>query len=321
MEQAWRRKRPVVSKLEAAGFENKNGVWEKRVPIMAGDFELVVRIENDLPSFRVLDVAFGEEYIGYKVTDGEFALRMKEEIERVLKAIAQEAFEDVWFDNAQANRIAHRILEAYGDEPQFLFKNDEQTGVFRNPDNDKWYGIVLARKDKATLLNVKLDKERVKTLLEREGYEPAYHMNKTYWISIRLDDTLPDNEIMERVGESHKLTQTSAKSWVIPSKPSVYDVEKAFRESDTIVWHRKANMQKGDLVFIYLSAPIQQIRFACQVVEADEKDKRMTLRKIKRYDDEFPIERLKENGLLAVRSARHVPKALETLLLEKMRKA
>ena len=79
-------------------------------------------------------------------------------------------------------------------------------------------------------------------------------------------------------------------------------------------------LEKGDLVFIYLSAPIQKIRFACQVVEADEKAKRMKLRKIKRYDDEFPIERLKENGLLAVRSARHVPKALETLLLEKMGK-
>lgn len=28
-----------------------------------------------------------------------------------------------------------------------------------------------------------------------EGYFPAYHMNKTSWITVALDDSVPDDEV------------------------------------------------------------------------------------------------------------------------------
>lgn len=319
MEERWKKKRPVIEKIERAGFKKENGAWKKWFLLLGGEFRLEVEIAGHKTAYKVIDTAFEEEYIGYKVSEGEFVLRLKEEIEHILNDLMETAYEDVWFANEQANRIAGRIKETYNDVPQFVFKNDKETGVFRNPDNEKWYGIIIDHKrnekEKETLLNVKLDKKMVTALLDRAGYEPAYHMNKTYWISIVLDGTLEDDEIMERISQSHAFTETSAKGWVIPSKPDIYDVARGFRENDTIIWHRKANFQKGDRVFIYVSAPIQQVRFQCVVTEIDLAQKTMELRKVKEYKDEFTIEVLKKYGLKAVRGARHVPQELERLLM------
>lgn len=319
MEKIFEKKRPVIEKIENAGFKKENEKWVKWFPILGGEFRLEVEITNQNTSYKVIDTAFDEEYIGYKVGEGEFVLRMKEEMERVLEQLVKTAYEDVWFVNHQANRIAIRIKEAYDDVPEFLFKNDEDTGVFRNPGNEKWYGIVLNKKEgekSKTLLNVKLDKKKVAALQKRAGYEPAYHMNKTYWISIVLDDTLEDDEIMDRIKESRSFTETSTRSWVIPSKPDIYDVRRAFSRSKEITWHRKANFQVDDLVFIYVSAPIQKIQFACKVTSIDPDHKTMKIKILKAYNEEFPIELLKRYGLKAVRGARHVPKELEGLLME-----
>ena len=34
------------------------------------------------------------------------------------------------------------------------------------------------------------------SLLSQKGFLPAYHMNKNYWISILLNDSVPDSEIL-----------------------------------------------------------------------------------------------------------------------------
>lgn len=36
---------------------------------------------------------------------------------------------------------------------------------------------------------------------------PAYHMNKTYWNSIILDGTVPDDAICDMIAESFELTK------------------------------------------------------------------------------------------------------------------
>lgn len=35
---------------------------------------------------------------------------------------------------------------------------------------------------------------------------PAYHMNKTHWISLILDGSVPEAEILSMIRESHRLT-------------------------------------------------------------------------------------------------------------------
>lgn len=58
-------------------------------------------------------------------------------------------------------------------------------------------------------------------------------------------------------------------SWIIPCSPNIYDAESAFGEYGSIVWHQDGNIQPGDVVYIYVTAPIKEIRCKCIAVETD----------------------------------------------------
>ena len=75
----------------------------------------------------------------------------------------------------QSNRIADLILKKYQDSPDFLF-SEETTGVFRNKNNKKWYGIIMnidykkfLGKDKKTeIINIKLKPDNINELINEE---------------------------------------------------------------------------------------------------------------------------------------------------------
>lgn len=317
MPERFRKRQADPNKLMELGFKKTESGWKRKQAIHQNDFELTILVTAQDVKMSVYDPNFQEEYIGYKFGDSEFALEINQEIDAILDELKNQAFKEVWFDREQANRIANKVYAFYRDKPEFIFKSDPDIGVFRNPNNEKWYGLILSRKvdgTKQMLLNVKLDKEKVKTLKNEPGFMPAYHMNKSSWISILLDQGIEDDVLMTLIKESHRFTETSSKSWIVPSKPSLYDVEHAFSKRKEILWPRKANIQVGDTVYIYLTAPIQEIRFECEVKEIDPENKTMVLQKQKKFGHEFSLAVLKEHGLISVRSARHIPEALERQL-------
>lgn len=106
-----------------------------------------------------------------------------------------------------------RIREEFGTEPDYPW-NDENA-VFRHRSTKKWFAVLiqverfrvgLEGTGTVDLVNVKCDPALVGFLRGREGYLPAYHMNKELWISMRLDGALEAGEIMERIAESRRLT-------------------------------------------------------------------------------------------------------------------
>ena len=62
------------------------------------------------------------------------------------------------------------------------------------------------KKGKVQILDLKLDKQLIPTLITKEGFYSAYHMNKKYWITLTLDDILSDDEIMNYIDQSHIFT-------------------------------------------------------------------------------------------------------------------
>jgi len=54
------------------------------------------------------------------------------------------------------------------------------------------------------VLNVKND--HVAELIQKKGIYPAFHMNKKYWLSLPLDDSLSDQEIFDLLAVSYQLT-------------------------------------------------------------------------------------------------------------------
>lgn len=77
--------------------------------------------------------------------------------------------------------------------------------VFRNPRNKKWFAILmdvekrklgLEGEGKIDVMNLKCDPILVGSLLQGRGYRPAFHMNKTNWVTVLLDSAPPE-EIQE----------------------------------------------------------------------------------------------------------------------------
>lgn len=106
---------------------------------------------------------------------------------------------------SQKERIIKHLQETYGTEPEYLWKAYPQYSVFRHPVSRKWYAAIMnvsksklgfQEEQSVDVVNVKCDPVLVGSLLSKKGFLPAYHMNKTTWISILLDESVPDAEII-----------------------------------------------------------------------------------------------------------------------------
>ncbi len=101
--------------------------------------------------------------------------------------------------------------------PHYLWEKYPNYAVLKHTHNQKWFGIIVdlpcaklglnKSEDMVDLLVVKADPAAISTLLNNDGYHPAYYMNKTHWISIRLDGTISEEEICYLLNESYNLTK------------------------------------------------------------------------------------------------------------------
>ena len=53
--------------------------------------------------------------------------------------------------------------------------------------------IGLAGDEVIDVVNLKCDPAFIGSLLHESGFYPAYHMNKTHWITVALDETASDD--------------------------------------------------------------------------------------------------------------------------------
>lgn len=54
-------------------------------------------------------------------------------------------------------------------------------------------------------------------------------------------------------------------NWILSGNINKYDIISKFEEKSYVYWKQKRNYEIGDFVYIYLSAPIQEIRYKCEV--------------------------------------------------------
>lgn len=114
--------------------------------------------------------------------------------------------------NPQRERIEKFIQDTFGAEAEHLWVKYPEYSVFRHPGSKKWYAIIMtvskrklgldADRD-VDVLNVKCSPIMIGPLLSEAGFLPAYHMNKSTWISILLDETVSDDTILPLVEFSY----------------------------------------------------------------------------------------------------------------------
>lgn len=55
--------------------------------------------------------------------------------------------------------------------------------------------------------------------------------------------------------------------WTIICNPNYYDIFGAFKKLKKINWKQPTSIEEGDIVYIYITKPIQEIRFKCKVTK------------------------------------------------------
>jgi Uncharacterized protein conserved in bacteria len=118
------------------------------------------------------------------------------------------------------NKIIEYARKNFCSEPEYLWAKSPNYFILKHKENKKWYAIVmdipaskLGLDDTKIIdvLNVKLDVEYepeiLNLLLGTKGFFPAYHMNKSKWISIILDDSVKKSEIINLINTSYEITK------------------------------------------------------------------------------------------------------------------
>lgn len=107
--------------------------------------------------------------------------------------------------SSQRERITQYIQDTYGTEAEYLWADSPDSAVFRHPASRKWYAIIMGVLPERLgllagrtldVMNVKCSTIMIGSLLSTKGFFPAYHMNKNHWISIVLDNSVSDDQII-----------------------------------------------------------------------------------------------------------------------------
>lgn len=105
--------------------------------------------------------------------------------------------------------------DQFGTQPDYPWGKDAGSTVLRHA-NRKWYALVIdvpAEKlglpggHIAHVLNVKTDPDDALFLKHQDGILPAYHMNKQHWVSVVLNNTVPDDVVRSLIDTSYRLTK------------------------------------------------------------------------------------------------------------------
>lgn len=199
------------------GFIKENNHYQYIQNIMNNNFQVIITINiKEQVHFQIIDLAFHEEYVNIhiKYQNGEFISTLRKELNNILLDIQKHCSTPQDFIFPQTNRISQYILHQYIVKPDFAWSNDSNSAVFRHNHNKKWFALIMnINKNKLTdedknieIINLKLHAEDIEHLINKDGFYTAYHMNKKNWITIILDNTINDQEIIHYINTSYQLT-------------------------------------------------------------------------------------------------------------------
>ncbi|HFU4501463.1 TPA: MmcQ/YjbR family DNA-binding protein [Streptococcus suis] len=332
------------------GFHFADNRYTYREVFMEGQFEAVVEVDEagQLSSY-VWDCEMEEVYTAHLVTApaGAFVGQVRESYQSILDRVEEACCIALPFSKDQSNRIAQLIKEKWGDLPDYPFAKSPETGAFRHPANSKWYALVTqvkrgqldgsADQELVEIVNLKVDGREIAELLSQSGIYPAYHMSKKAWVSVLLDETVEDQMVFALLEKSRYLVgpksykaEQGPDYWVIPANPKVYDIDTEFAENKVVYWPQKSTIQAGDFVAIYVTAPVQAIRYVCRVLGANLENhgqsdiptdkKIMQVELLVQFsDDVLPRARMMDLGVRAVRGPRRLTEEVIRYLTSKVK--
>ncbi len=204
-----------VEKILSNGFELDGENFVRRQKILNRMTLTIIIDKRGNVTTKIFD-ADGELYTLHLVegASGSFVGAVKDSYEKILNDVAEQCFDEQNFKSAQALKVVEYIREKFSDAPEFLWEKFPNYAVFRRKNNRKWYAVIMnVPKNKLRLdgaeeieiLNLRVEPEELDKIFDGEKYFRGWHMNKKSWLTLRLDETLTDEEISARLEKSYRL--------------------------------------------------------------------------------------------------------------------
>ena len=223
-EMVFARKRWIEDRMLSYGFHKTKKIYTLEKPFLNGDFKAILSVTlKGQVMGKVIDSMPQDEYyqLRQEAANGPYVNKVRSAYAALLTDIANACCGDVLFASPQANRLTQAILKRFQVNPDFPWEHSaryQSYGAFRHRSNRKWFALIMnvtrdvLNKDGNTspidILNVKISPAQGEELRKTPGIYPAYHMNHKTWISVVLDETVPDEKIWELIDTSYQLTTT-----------------------------------------------------------------------------------------------------------------
>ena len=183
--------------------------------LKAPDFYAVITYEKQELHVEVYDAQLKEPYTPFHVpmANGSFVSSIREEVEELLENMVQQCADG----NPYRTRILDYVAKRYQSYPQFPWKSAPEHGTLKTA-KGKWYGVIMHIPYRSLgidvdgmtdVCNLKNRPEFIQELIDYKCFYPAYHMNKTYWFTILLDQELSWKQLQELIDESYQLVSAA----------------------------------------------------------------------------------------------------------------
>jgi predicted DNA-binding protein (MmcQ/YjbR family) len=205
-------------KLIEYGFIEEEKFYKYSTYILDKNFTLNVFVyKTGEIDTSIFDNNSNDEYILYKIESakGSFVGKVRKECEDILIDIAKCFDEDI-YKNIQVKRIEDYILKKYDVSPEFLWDKFKTDAIFREVKSKKWFGILMqvdykklnVNKDGyVNIIDLKANEQFINTKVDNKSIFKGYHMNKKYWITIVIDESIKDTEIFPLIDKSYEMVK------------------------------------------------------------------------------------------------------------------
>lgn len=204
-------------KLLEYGFieENKKYIYKKN--IYDNQFEVNIIISNTEKCSKLIDIENKMEFVLVDIenAEGQFVGKLRQEYEEIIEDVIIKCTNKEVFKSNQAKEIIEYVKQKYGDDLEYLWEKFDNNAIWRNKQNNKWYGILLIvaenklglkTDNEIEIIDLRYKKEKIDNIIDNKKIFPGYHMNKNSWITIKLDNSLATKTIYSLIDNSYNLS-------------------------------------------------------------------------------------------------------------------
>lgn len=206
----------LPEKLLQYGFLYQKDSYTLTKTILNGDFAVYITIGQNSIS-KIIDVSSNEEYVLVDVLDavGEFVGKIRQAYNAIISEIIDLCTIKNTFFSGQMVEICNYIYNKYGNKQEYLWEKFDDCCIIRNKANKKWYCVFMQVKpkvlglmgeEKVSVLDLKYQKGQTDKVIDNVCILKGYHMNKSSWITIVLDNGMETNKIIKLVDNSYNLS-------------------------------------------------------------------------------------------------------------------